>query len=71
MAKCVRIVGQGVPVRLSDDDAFTIVHRDLDGEYCPKNFWKRWYAPSAEFPDKEVKPPFYGRIDSRGRIVAQ
>lgn len=41
--KCVRIVGQGVPVRMSDTDAFTIVHVDKDGEYCSKTFWKQWY----------------------------
>lgn len=40
MAKCFRVVGQGVPVRMSDDDAFQIVDRDKDGEYCPKRVWK-------------------------------
>lgn len=40
MAKCIRIVGQGVPVRMSDADAFQVVVRDKDGEYCSKNFWK-------------------------------
>jgi len=44
MAKCVRVIGQGVPFRLSDDDAFEIVHKDHDGEYCPKSFWKDWNA---------------------------
>jgi hypothetical protein len=41
--KCVRVVGQGVPVRMSDADAFQIVHIDHDGEYCSKSFWKKWY----------------------------
>lgn len=69
MAKCVRVVGQGVPVRLSDDDAFQLVERDHDGEYCNKKFWKTWYAPHPDFPNKEVRSPFYGRINSEGRIV--
>ncbi len=46
--KCVRIVGQGVPVRVSDEEAFQIVHRDKDGEYCSKSFYKEWHK-------KEVK----------------
>lgn len=62
MAKCVRIVGQGVPVRMSDDDAFTIVHRDLDGEYCPKSFWQKWY-------DENHRPRAYSTISPTGRIV--
>lgn len=37
--KCVRIVGQGIPVRLSDEDAHTLVNMG-DGEYCSKGFWK-------------------------------
>ena len=41
MAKCFRVVGQGVPVRMSDDDAFQVVERDGDGEYCPKSVWKK------------------------------
>jgi hypothetical protein len=40
MAKCFQVVGQGVPVRMSDDDAFQVVDRDKDGEYCPKSVWK-------------------------------
>lgn len=40
MAKCFRVVGQGVPVRMSDDDAHVVVVRDKDGEYCPKHVWK-------------------------------
>jgi hypothetical protein len=44
MAKCVQFVGQGVPVRCTDDEAFQIVERDLDGQYCSKGFWRKWYA---------------------------
>jgi hypothetical protein len=40
MAKCIRIVGQGVPVRMSDEDAFQVVERDHDGEYCSKAVWR-------------------------------
>lgn len=40
MAKCFQVVGQGVPVRMSDDDAHQVVVRDHDGEYCPKHVWK-------------------------------
>ena len=54
MAKCVRIVGQGVPVRYTDEEAFQLVERDGDGEYCSKGSWRKWYvgrelAPSVEF----------------------
>lgn len=38
--KCVRIVGQGLPVRMTDAEAARIVHVDKDGEYCPKSVWR-------------------------------
>jgi hypothetical protein len=60
--KCVQIVGQGIPVRLSDDDAFQIVERDKDGEYCPKHVWKEFY-------DATENRRLVARIDSKGRIV--
>lgn len=44
--KCVRVVGQGIPIKLSDDDAFRLVERDRDAQYCSKSFWKEWYADS-------------------------
>lgn len=40
MAKCFQVVGQGVPVRMSDANAFQIVDRDKDGQYCSKKLWK-------------------------------
>lgn len=40
--KCVRIVGQGVPVRLPDEEARRIVEHEGDGEYCPKSFYRAW-----------------------------
>lgn len=65
--KCVRIVGQGVPVRLSDEDAFQIVERDLDGEYCSKSFWKQWYDERPE--DHPHRKRLYSRINAEGRLV--
>ena len=41
MAKCFQVVGQGIPVRMSDEDAFQVVDRDHDGQYCPKSLWKK------------------------------
>ena len=61
--KCVRIVGQGVPVNLSNDDAHRIVAIDYDGEYCPKSFFKKWRKDYPEHPARS-------RIDSQGRITA-
>lgn len=43
--KCIRVVGQGVPVRLTNEQAHEIVERDKDGEYCSKSFWKNWNKP--------------------------
>lgn len=40
--KCVRIIGQGIPVRLKDSEAYRIVEIEKDGEYCSKSFYKRW-----------------------------
>lgn len=40
MAKCFQVVGQGIPVRMSDDDAFQVVVRDGDGQYCSKTMWR-------------------------------
>lgn len=51
MAKCIQLVGQGVPVRMTDDEAFQIVDREKDGQYCSKNLWREWYAPSKTFPE--------------------
>lgn len=48
MAKCVRLVGQGVPYRFHDEDAFQIVERDKDGEYWSKAAFKEhWAKPGA------------------------
>lgn len=44
---CVRVVGQGVPVRMSDKDAQKLV-KIGDAEYCPKQFWKDWWAKNGD-----------------------
>lgn len=43
MAKCCKMVGRDIPLRMSDDDAFQVV-RDGDGQYCAKGLWKRTMA---------------------------
>lgn len=58
MAKCICVVGQGVPVRLSDEDAFQVVVRDHDGEYCSKKLFKEWYQPSYT--------PYVAKLQSDG-----
>jgi hypothetical protein len=50
MAKCIRVVGQGVPVRMSDEDAHRVVTIDGDGEYCSKGFWREWYVSVEREP---------------------
>lgn len=57
MAKCFRVVGQGVPVRMSDNDAFQVVVRDHDGEYCPKSVWKRERASDYRLENGVVSKP--------------
>lgn len=42
--KCVQVVGQGIPTRMSDDEAFCLVELMKDGEYCPKHVWREYYA---------------------------
>lgn len=46
--KCIQVVGQGVPVRVSNEDAHQIVAVDRDGSYCPKHIWKQWYDRRGE-----------------------
>lgn len=41
--KCFRLVGQGIPTRMSDADARQVVEIDKDGEYCPKSAWKSFH----------------------------
>jgi hypothetical protein len=33
---------------VSDEDAFQIVDRDRDGQYCPKKLWREWHAAAAD-----------------------
>lgn len=51
--KCIQLVGQGVPVRVTNEDAYQIVVRDHDGDYCPKWIWKLHYDRRGE-PRKTV-----------------
>lgn len=63
--KCLRIVGQGLPVRMSDDDAARVI-AEGDGEYCAKHVWK-------QFHDHNRDPSFMRRqvctFTPTGRIV--
>jgi hypothetical protein len=61
--KCVQIVGQGVPIRLSNDDAHRIVAINHDGQYCPKSVFKAYRKNHPEHPANS-------RIDSQNKIVA-
>lgn len=65
MAKCFRVVGQGVPLRTSDEDAFQVVERDHDGEYCSKAFFKEWYQPAVE---GAKYTPFIAKLQPDGRF---
>jgi hypothetical protein len=48
--KCIRVVGQGVPVRLPDAEAHKVVVLEGDGDYCSKSFWKDWYRVQGKPP---------------------
>lgn len=56
--KCARIVGQGIPARMSDDDAFCIVELMGDGEYCSKSVWREHVAHMRRHADEY--PTFTG-----------
>ena len=61
--KCVQIVGQGIPARLSNEDAHRLVAIEHDGQYCPKRVFKEYRKAHPEHPA-------LSRINSQGRIVA-
>ena len=63
--KCVRIVGQGLPARMSDADAAQII-REGDGEYCPKRIWKRFHDENL---DERFRKRAFTRISPTGRLV--
>jgi hypothetical protein len=67
MAKCIQIVGQGIPVRMSDADAFQVVERDHDGEYCSKNVFKKAYMPTEQ--GGEPREQLRAKLE-HGKIVA-
>jgi hypothetical protein len=66
--KCIRLVGQGVPVRVSDAEAFQIVERDDgDGEYCSKSFFKDWYQKKTPQTERgQVRPV---NVAKPGRVL--
>ena len=63
--KCVQLVGQDIPVRLSNEDAHRIADMfgDHDGQYCPKSVFKKYRIEHPEHPALH-------RIDSQNKIVA-
>lgn len=69
MAKCIQVVGQGIPVRMSDEDAFQVVVRDHDGEYCPKSVWRSTEAKliARLVGDKISATRTLARHDQHGR----
>lgn len=67
MAKCFQLVGQGIPVRMSNADAFQIVDRDKDGQYCPKSVWKKRRASDYCVENNDN---CLGKLMPNGRIVA-
>ncbi len=65
--KCVRLVGQGVPTRLSNTEAAAIV-REHDGEYCPKSFYRDWWTRARNYANvqtgmTEFADRNYGRVE--------
>lgn len=65
--KCVRLVGQGVPVRVTDEEAHQIVEIDKDGEYCPKHVFREWWASC---PDENFKAAHFEEFErSRQRAA--
>jgi hypothetical protein len=52
--KCIRLVGQGVPVRLRNAEADKIVRVDKDGEYCTKRVFKD-YGASQNAPPSTIE----------------
>lgn len=52
MVKTVLKNGSDVPRRFSDDDAYQIVHVNHDGEYCSKQYWKKF----KQAGDNDEKP---------------
>lgn len=58
--KCVQIVGQGIPVRLTNEDARRVVEVDKDGQYCPKHVFKKFWA---ECPDEAAKAAMLKKLE--------
>ena len=72
--KCVQVVGQGMPIRVTNADAHTLVAIDHDAEYCPKSVWKKHQKYVAENAPDSAKWPFSARryrIDSQGKLTPE
>jgi hypothetical protein len=70
--KCVQVVGQGMPVRLSNADAYRLVAIDHDAEYCPRSVWRKHQAYVAEHAPDSAKWPFSApryKLTDEGRLV--
>jgi hypothetical protein len=63
--KCIQVVGQGIPVRMSDADAAQVI-AEGDGEYCAKAVWKRFHDRNAD-PDYRQRRRCH--LNSRGEII--
>ena len=69
MAKCFQVVGQGVPVRMSDDDAFQVVERDHDGQYCSKRLFKDWPTVIGSSGTPMIARLVNGKISETGTLA--
>lgn len=65
--KCVQVVGQGVPIRVSEDDAQALVNIG-DAQYCPRHVWREFYDHSTFWQEKGGRQ--WAALDRKGAIVA-
>jgi hypothetical protein len=62
-SKCIQIVGQGIPIRVSNADAHQLVAIDKDGQYCPKKVWKAYHAAHpGQFAVRHKLVPHMGKL---------
>lgn len=60
--KCIQLLGQGIPIRVTNDDADFLVRTDHDAEFCPKSVFKEYRKAHPEHPARS-------RIDVRRHAV--
>lgn len=65
--KCVQMVGQGIPIRVTDAHAAEIVERDHDGQYCPKRVFKEYIE---KYKDTEYVAGIRKQWDREQALVA-